>query len=252
MNGLLADYRSDTYDEMVDADGAPRAHTKSLYEALELLSAGDLEERGAARARSFLQQGITFSSSGEEWVFPLDLVPRLIAEDEWDHIEAGVVQRVRALEAFLDDIYGNRSVLRDGVVAALAGVHEQQLLPRRRRHPPGVRRPHPPGRHRPRPRRGRRDARPRGQPPRAVGHLLRDREPRGVDPRLPRAVPRAAGAAGGRLRRHAARLAARRRAGRCERPDGGAAQPRASTTRRTSSTPSSPARWASSWSRGGT
>ena len=116
VNGLLADYRSDTYDEMVDADGAPRAHTKSLYEALELLSAGDLEERGAVRARSFLQQGITFSSSGEEWVFPLDLVPRFIAEDEWDHIEAGVVQRVRALEAFLDDIYGDRSVLRDGVV----------------------------------------------------------------------------------------------------------------------------------------
>ena len=116
MNGLLADYRSDTYDEMVDADGAPRAHTKSLYEALELLSAGDLDERGAVRARSFLQQGITFSSSGEEWVFPLDLVPRLIAEDEWDHIEAGVVQRVRALEAFLDDVYGERHVLRDGVV----------------------------------------------------------------------------------------------------------------------------------------
>jgi uncharacterized circularly permuted ATP-grasp superfamily protein len=116
VSGLLADYRSDTYDEMVDADGAPRAHTKSLYEVLELLSASDLEERGAVRARSFLQQGITFSSSGEEWVFPLDLVPRLIAEDEWDHVEAGVVQRVRALEAFLDDIYGDSHVLRDGVV----------------------------------------------------------------------------------------------------------------------------------------
>ncbi len=116
MNGLLADYRSDTFDEMVDVDGAPRAHTKSLYEALELLSPGDLDERGAVRARSFLQQGITFSSSGEEWVFPLDLVPRLIAEDEWDHIEAGVVQRVRALEAFLGDVYGERHVLRDGIV----------------------------------------------------------------------------------------------------------------------------------------
>jgi uncharacterized circularly permuted ATP-grasp superfamily protein len=116
VEGLLADYRSDVYDEMVDADGAPYPHTKSLYEALQLLSSSDLDERGAARARSFLQQGITFSSSGEEWVFPLDLVPRLIAEDEWAHIEAGVVQRVRALEAFLDDIYGERRVLDDGVV----------------------------------------------------------------------------------------------------------------------------------------
>ena len=131
MNGLLADYRSDTFDEMVDVDGAPRAHTKSLYEALELLSPGDLDERGAVRARSFLQQGITFSSSGEEWVFPLDLVPRLIAEDEWDHIEAGVVQRVRALEAFLDDVYGERHVLRDGVVPHSLMLHEQQLRARR-------------------------------------------------------------------------------------------------------------------------
>ena len=116
MDGLLSGYRSDVYDEMVDADGAPYAHTKALYEALALMSSADLDERGAARARSFLQQGITFSSSDEEWVFPLDLVPRLISEHEWAHIEAGVVQRVRALEAFLGDIYGERQVLHDAVV----------------------------------------------------------------------------------------------------------------------------------------
>ena len=97
MDGLLAGYRSSAVDEMVDAEGTPWPHTKSLYEALQLLSAADLSERGAARARSFLEQGITFSSSGREWVFPLDLIPRLIPEQEWEHIEAGVVQRVRAL-----------------------------------------------------------------------------------------------------------------------------------------------------------
>src|SRR5215204_5603472 len=101
---------------MVDADGTPWPHTKSLCEALQLLSPSDLSERGAARARSFLEQGITFSSSGREWVFPLDLIPRLIPEQEWEHIEAGVVQRVRALEAFLADVYGERAVLADGVV----------------------------------------------------------------------------------------------------------------------------------------
>ena len=116
MEGLLAGYRSPAFDEMVDADGVPYPHTKSLYEALQLLSAADLTERGAARARSFLEQGITFSSSGREWVFPLDLIPRLIPEQEWEHIEAGVAQRVRALEAFLADIYGDRQVLADGVV----------------------------------------------------------------------------------------------------------------------------------------
>jgi uncharacterized circularly permuted ATP-grasp superfamily protein len=116
VDGLLAGYRSSAVDEMVDAEGTPWPHTKSLYEALQLLSPADLSERGAARARSFLEQGITFSSSGREWVFPLDLIPRLIPEQEWEHIEAGVVQRVRALEAFLADVYGNRQVLADGVV----------------------------------------------------------------------------------------------------------------------------------------
>ena len=116
MDGLLAGYLSSAVDEMVDAEGTPWPHTKSLYEALQLLSAADLSERGAARARSFLEQGITFSSSGREWVFPLDLIPRLIPEQEWEHIEAGVVQRVRALEAFLADVYSNQQVLADGVV----------------------------------------------------------------------------------------------------------------------------------------
>ena len=117
MEGLLGGYRSSAFDEMVDADGVPYAHTKSLFEALQLLSAADLSERGAARARSFLEQGITFSSSGREWVFPLDLIPRLIPEQEWEHIEAGVEQRVRALEAFLADLYdGDRQVLHDKVV----------------------------------------------------------------------------------------------------------------------------------------
>src|SRR5258705_9188590 len=101
---------------MVDADGVPYPHTKSLYEALQLLSAADLTERGAARARSFLEQGITFSSSGREWVFPLDLIPRLIPEQEWEHIEAGVAQRGRALEAFLADVYGARQVAAYGPV----------------------------------------------------------------------------------------------------------------------------------------
>ncbi len=116
MDGLLQGYLSTAVDEMVDAAGNPWPHTKSLYEALQLLAPSDLTERGAARARSFLEQGITFSSSGREWVFPLDLIPRLIPEQEWEHIEAGVVQRVRALEAFLADLYGERQVLADRVV----------------------------------------------------------------------------------------------------------------------------------------
>src|SRR5215475_5486124 len=78
---------------MVDAEGTPYPHTKVLYEALQALSVADLDERGAVRARSFLEQGITFSSSGREWVFPLDLIPRLVSEEEWEQVEAGVAPR---------------------------------------------------------------------------------------------------------------------------------------------------------------
>ncbi|MEP6463513.1 MAG: circularly permuted type 2 ATP-grasp protein [Frankiaceae bacterium] len=116
MGGLLDGYTSPAYDEMMSSDGWPHPHAKALYDALQLLSITDLEERCAARDRSFRNQGVTFSRSGEEWLFPLDLVPRLIPAAEWEHIEAGVIQRVRALEAFLGDIYGPRAVLADGIM----------------------------------------------------------------------------------------------------------------------------------------
>ena len=116
MGSLLDGYRSPAYDEMFGRDGAPHSHTTALHEALQLLSSADLDERAAVRDRSLRDQGITFSHAGREWVFPLDLIPRLIAAREWEVIEAGVIQRVRALEAFLADVYGAGTVLADGVV----------------------------------------------------------------------------------------------------------------------------------------
>jgi len=117
MGGLLDRYPSSTaYDEMFGADGLPHAHMRALYDALQLLTADDMARRAAARDRSFLDQGVTFSHAGKDWVFPLDLIPRLIPAAEWELVEAGVVQRVRALEAFLADVYGDAEVVRDGVV----------------------------------------------------------------------------------------------------------------------------------------
>ena len=69
----------------------------------------DLESRADALARSYLDQGVTFDVAGEERPFPLDVVPRVVAAHEWVCIEAGVAQRVRALEAFLADVYGERA-----------------------------------------------------------------------------------------------------------------------------------------------
>jgi len=116
MGSLFDGYHSVAYDEMFARDGAPHPHTKALFDALQLLSSADLEERVAVLDRSLRDQGITFSHAGKEWIFPLDLIPRLIPAIEWSLIEAGVIQRVRALEAFLADIYGPRTVLADGIV----------------------------------------------------------------------------------------------------------------------------------------
>jgi len=116
MGSLFDGYHSVAYDEMFDGDGAPHAHTKALFDALQLLSSADLEERVAVLDRSLRDQGITFSRAGQEWIFPLDVIPRLIPAAEWELIEAGVIQRVRALEAFLADVYGPRTVLADGIV----------------------------------------------------------------------------------------------------------------------------------------
>ena len=109
------------WDEMFEGAGgfglSPRRHYHPLYDVLGTLSAEEYQARCIARDRSFRDQGITFSLSGEERPFPLDLVPRVVPADEWQTIESGVAQRVRALEAFLADIYGPGQIFADGVLS---------------------------------------------------------------------------------------------------------------------------------------
>ena len=104
------------WDEMFEAAGIVRPASRLLHEALQSLSVTDLEARAVARDRGFHDRGITFQLCGEEQPWPLDLVPRVIPQEEWTVLEAGVTQRVRALEAFLADVYGAGQILADGVV----------------------------------------------------------------------------------------------------------------------------------------
>jgi uncharacterized circularly permuted ATP-grasp superfamily protein len=117
-DGYLAPDRAhaEAYDEMFAPDGTVRSPYRALYESIAGLDAADLTARSEALDRAMVDQGITFSLSGQERPFPLDLVPRVVAPAEWAKLERGVVQRVRALEAFLDDIYGDAEILRDGVL----------------------------------------------------------------------------------------------------------------------------------------
>jgi uncharacterized circularly permuted ATP-grasp superfamily protein len=107
---------SAAWDEMINADGEARAPYRILYESMQRAGTQEMRASLDNLARSYLNQGITFDVGGEERPFPLDIVPRIIDELSWQTIESGVKQRVRALEAFLADVYGPRRAVRDGVV----------------------------------------------------------------------------------------------------------------------------------------
>jgi uncharacterized circularly permuted ATP-grasp superfamily protein len=117
LGGYLARQRSTgAYDEVFAPDGSPRPAYRSVVTALEGMSISDLAARGNALSSAFTDAGVTFSLSGEERPFPLDVVPRLFTTEEWDFIERGVSQRVRALEAFLADVYGEGRAFREGIL----------------------------------------------------------------------------------------------------------------------------------------
>jgi uncharacterized circularly permuted ATP-grasp superfamily protein len=113
---LTSDAYSLAFDEMFDAQGNVRGPYKGIYAELAPSDASDLEARSEALARAFIDQGITFSLSGQERPFPLDVVPRVISAAEWTRLERGIIQRVKALELYLDDIYGDQEILNDGVI----------------------------------------------------------------------------------------------------------------------------------------
>src|SRR2546430_6761884 len=104
------------YDEMFASDATVRSAYRRLHESLGTARPAELTARSEALDRALVDQGITFSLSGQERPFPLDLVPRVITASEWTRLERGLVQRVRALEAFLADIYGDQQIIRDGVL----------------------------------------------------------------------------------------------------------------------------------------
>ncbi|MFC4942218.1 circularly permuted type 2 ATP-grasp protein [Pseudonocardia sp. GCM10023141] len=107
---------ADAYDEMFAADGTIRTPYRALHDAIAPTAAADLAVRSDALDRAYVDQGITFSLSGQERPFPLDIVPRVISAGEWSKLRKGIVQRVRALEAFLADIYGDGEIVRDGLL----------------------------------------------------------------------------------------------------------------------------------------
>ncbi len=117
------DYQTDGfYDEMFDAEHRPRAGAEAVVNRFNELPLEELKRRQQAAEKTLLQMGITFSVYGDEQgterIFPFDIVPRIIPQNEWAQIEAGLKQRIRALNLFIDDLYHEQKILKDGVIPA--------------------------------------------------------------------------------------------------------------------------------------
>lgn len=114
------------FDEVLGSEGLRVAYS-SVLRQLARLGPDELRRRAGLLALAAPGQGGTSGGAA----VPLDPVPRLLLAEEWDRVEAGIVQRVRALEAFLDDVYGEGRALRDGVVppdAVLPAPHVRRAL----------------------------------------------------------------------------------------------------------------------------
>ncbi len=111
---------SSVYDEMFLPEGQPREHARRLHEALLRLSAEELESIQARVTRTFYNESISFTVYGdaeaEERIIPVDAIPRSVALSEWRKLDAGLTQRIRTLNYFLDDVYGEGRAIDDGVI----------------------------------------------------------------------------------------------------------------------------------------
>ncbi|GAA3242743.1 hypothetical protein GCM10017691_47060 [Pseudonocardia petroleophila] len=117
---LLDAYHPEAFDEAVGAGGTVLPHYGFLFRALDRMGPrGMAAAEGALRAEQ-KARGVTFRlGDGEpDRLFPLDLVPRIVTAEDWAGLSSGLVQRVRALEAFVRDVYGERRIVTDGIVPA--------------------------------------------------------------------------------------------------------------------------------------
>lgn len=109
------------YDELIDRRGRPRPAARVLARYLASLDRDELQDRQSAAELAIKVMGITFTVYNEDEgqaidrAWPLDIIPRVIPASEWRRTEAGLRQRVQALNLFIGDIYGEQKIIRDRI-----------------------------------------------------------------------------------------------------------------------------------------
>jgi len=120
---LLNEYTcpSGIWDEMCD-EGVIRNHYSKLISTFSQLDVPALRQKDLLAGELFMNQGITFTvysdNKGIERIFPFDIIPRIITGKEWDTVEKGIKQRLKALNLFLKDIYNDQQIIKENIIPA--------------------------------------------------------------------------------------------------------------------------------------
>jgi len=108
------------YDELFIGKNQPRPDANLLIEKINSLSQEELLIRQEAAQKAMMKLGATFNvygdNRGTERIFPFDVIPRIVSTSEWNWLEQGLKQRIRALNLFIADIYGEQKIVKDGII----------------------------------------------------------------------------------------------------------------------------------------
>ena len=120
-NFTFTNYQTENFfDEMFSGQQQVRSGYVPFQQRVEKLSRDELIGRQHAAERALMSMGITFNvyseGEGTERIMPIDIIPRVIEAAEWNRLEAGLIQRIRAINMFLDDVYNEQRILNEGVV----------------------------------------------------------------------------------------------------------------------------------------
>ncbi|MEA5463528.1 circularly permuted type 2 ATP-grasp protein [Leptothoe sp. PORK10 BA2] len=110
----------DFYDELFVSRGVPRPEAELLVKRISDISIEELMLRQQMAQNMLFKLGVTFNvysdNQGTERIFPFDVVPRVVPSDEWQWLERGLKQRIKTLNCFLDDIYNDQKIIKDGII----------------------------------------------------------------------------------------------------------------------------------------
>lgn len=112
----------DFYDELFSSTGQPRPHAASLIKWIKALPPDELQQHLDMAQVALFNLGVTFNvysdNQGVEKIFPFDVIPRIVAVEDWQWLEKGLKQRIKALNLFLADIYDRQLIIKDGKIPA--------------------------------------------------------------------------------------------------------------------------------------